>query len=110
MRYFGGVLAVALLLTSGAAHALFDDDIARMRIEELRRQIAAMKKGDMVVTAGGLIGKVIKLDTTTAANAPVNATFAGPSSAEPIKQVLAACGYTLGTPPVRVDPKDKSKK
>ena len=27
-----------------------------------KAKIAAMKKGDMVVTAGGLIGKVIKLD------------------------------------------------
>lgn len=30
--------------------------------KEHRAKIAGMKKGDMVVTAGGLIGKVIKLD------------------------------------------------
>lgn len=30
--------------------------------KEHKTKIAAMKKGDMVVTAGGLIGKVIKLD------------------------------------------------
>lgn len=30
--------------------------------KEHKAKIAAMKKGDMVVTAGGLIGKVIKLD------------------------------------------------
>ncbi|MBS0480280.1 MAG: hypothetical protein JSR79_13420 [Proteobacteria bacterium] len=45
--------------------------------------------------------KSIKLATTTAAGEPVNASFAGPPSAEPITKVLAACGYTLGTPPVR---------
>ena len=52
-------------------------------------------------------GKSIKLATTTAAGAAVDATFAGPPSAEPVTKVLAACGYTLGTPPVRVDPKAK---
>ncbi|MCX7285646.1 MAG: preprotein translocase subunit YajC [Novosphingobium sp.] len=30
--------------------------------KEHKAKIAAMKKGDMVVTAGGLVGKVIKLD------------------------------------------------
>ena len=30
--------------------------------KEHKAKIAAMKKGDMVVTAGGLIGKVVKLD------------------------------------------------
>ncbi|QOV95117.1 MULTISPECIES: preprotein translocase subunit YajC [Novosphingobium] len=30
--------------------------------KEHKAKIAGMKKGDMVVTAGGLIGKVIKLD------------------------------------------------
>jgi preprotein translocase subunit YajC len=30
--------------------------------KEHRNKIAAMKKGDMVVTAGGLIGKIIKVD------------------------------------------------
>ncbi|HQS96830.1 MAG: preprotein translocase subunit YajC [Novosphingobium sp. 17-62-19] len=30
--------------------------------KEHKAKIAAMKKGDIVVTAGGLIGKVIKLD------------------------------------------------
>jgi hypothetical protein len=55
-------------------------------------------------------GKSIKLATTTAAGAAVNASFAGPPSAEPVTKVLAACGYTLGTPPVRIDPKAKTKK
>lgn len=62
------------------------------------------------ITTAIATGKSIKLATTTAAGEPVNATFAGPPSAEPVKAVLAACGYTLGTPPVRVDPKDKNKK
>ncbi|MFN3456008.1 MAG: preprotein translocase subunit YajC [Novosphingobium sp.] len=30
--------------------------------KEHKAKIAGMKKGDMVVTAGGLIGKVVKLD------------------------------------------------
>jgi preprotein translocase subunit YajC len=30
--------------------------------KEHKAKIAGMKKGDMIVTAGGLIGKVIKLD------------------------------------------------
>ena len=30
--------------------------------KEHRAKIAAMKKGDMVVTAGGLVGKIIKVD------------------------------------------------
>ena len=54
-------------------------------------------------------GKSIKLATTTATGEAINATFAGPPSAEPVTKVLAACGYTLGTPPVRVDPKAKTK-
>ena len=52
-------------------------------------------------------GKVIKLATTTATGDPVTASFAGPPSAEPVTKVLAACGYTLGTPPVRIEPKKK---
>jgi hypothetical protein len=52
-------------------------------------------------------GKVIKLHTTTAAGEPIDANFAGPPSSAPVKALLAACGYTLGTPPVRVDPKKK---
>jgi preprotein translocase subunit YajC len=32
--------------------------------KEHRRKIEAMQKGDQVVTAGGLIGKVVKLDET----------------------------------------------
>lgn len=61
------------------------------------------------ITTALAAAKSIKLATTTATGEAVSASFAGPPSAEPIKQVLAACGYTLGTPPVRVDPKDKDK-
>jgi preprotein translocase subunit YajC len=35
------------------------------RQKEQQGKIAALKKGDQVVTAGGLIGKVIKVDDTT---------------------------------------------
>jgi hypothetical protein len=55
-------------------------------------------------------GKVIKVHTTTATGEPIDATFAGPPSAVPVTTLLAACGYTLGTPPVRVDPKAKKPK
>ena len=62
------------------------------------------------ITTALAAAKSIKLATTTATGEAVNASFSGPPSAEPITKVLAACGYTLGTPPVRVDPKDKKKK
>lgn len=52
-------------------------------------------------------GKSIKLHTITFAGEPVDATFAGPPSDAPIKAVLAACGYTLGTVPVRAPVKKK---
>ncbi|QDZ06301.1 hypothetical protein FPZ24_01450 [Sphingomonas panacisoli] len=64
----------------------------------------AFIRDDMAVTtitAALATSKAIKLATTTAAGVAVNATFAGPPSAAPITKVLAACGYTLGTPPVR---------
>jgi hypothetical protein len=62
------------------------------------------------ITTALAMGKSIKLATTTATGEAVNASFAGPPSADPVTKVLAGCGYTLGTPPVRIDPKDKSKK
>jgi hypothetical protein len=62
------------------------------------------------ITSAIATAKKIKLRTTTATGEAVEASFVGPPSAEPVKAVLAACGYTLGTPPVRVDPKDKKKK
>ncbi|MEO8143952.1 MAG: tol-pal system protein YbgF [Betaproteobacteria bacterium] len=42
MRYAAAALAAFLLIAHGGAHALFDDDIARARIEELRKQVDAM--------------------------------------------------------------------
>jgi hypothetical protein len=62
------------------------------------------------ITTAIATAKKVKLHTTTTTGAAVDATFAGPSSAEPVTKVLAACGYTLGTPPVRVDPNAKKKK
>lgn len=62
------------------------------------------------ITTAIAAGKMIKLHTTTTTNEAVDASFAGPPSAEPVKAVLAACGYTLGTPPVRIDPNAKKKK
>ncbi len=34
------------------------------RQKEHQQKVAAMKKGDQVVTAGGLVGKVVKVDET----------------------------------------------
>jgi preprotein translocase subunit YajC len=34
------------------------------RQKEHQQKVSAMKKGDSVVTAGGLVGKVIKVDDT----------------------------------------------
>ena len=67
--------------------------------------------GVTTLTAALASAKTIKLHTTTAAGEPIDATFAGPASAQPITAVLAACGYTLGQPPVRApEPKDGDKK
>ena len=41
----------------------------------------------------------IKLMTTNAANFGFGGTFPGPASDAPVRQVLAACGYTLGQVP-----------
>ena len=43
-RYAAAALAALLLLGHGAAHALFDDDVARARIEELRKQVEAASR------------------------------------------------------------------
>ena len=46
-------------------------------------------------------GREIKVHLSDPADKTLDATFAGPSSEAPIKQVLGSCGYTLGTVPVR---------
>ncbi|MGN6820071.1 MAG: hypothetical protein ACTHJR_15505 [Sphingomonas sp.] len=67
--------------------------------------------GVTTLTTALASAKSVKLHTTTAAGEPIDATFAGPPSAQPISAVLAACGYTLGQPPVRApEPKDGEKK
>lgn len=43
--------------------------------------------------------KSVQVETTTASNFAFKATFAGPKSDAPIRQVLSACGYTLGAVP-----------
>ena len=60
------------------------------------------------LTTAIAIGKSIKLHTTTATGDPIDATFSGPPSVGPVTGVLSACGYTLGTVPVR--PKEKKGK
>ena len=62
------------------------------------------------ITTAMATAKKIKIHTTTTTGSTIDASFAGPPSAEPVTKVLAACGYTLGTPPVRVDPNAKKKK
>lgn len=46
-------------------------------------------------------GRQIKVHIIDPANNVVDATFAGPPSEAPIKQVVEACGYTFGEVPVR---------
>ena len=66
--------------------------------------------GVTTLTTALASAKTIKVHTTTTTGEPVDATFAGPASAQPITAVLAACGYTLGKPPVRApEPKDDKK-
>ncbi|WP_375398924.1 hypothetical protein [uncultured Sphingomonas sp.] len=63
----------------------------------------AYERGEVAVTTLTTAiakGKTIALHTTTAAGVAVDATFAGPSNAQPVTGVLAACGYTLGAVPV----------
>jgi hypothetical protein len=71
----------------------------------------AFQRDDMAVTTlttALASAKTIKVHTTTTTGAPIDASFAGPASAQPITAVLTACGYTLGQPPVRApEPKDK---
>ena len=43
-----------------------DDTTPLGRVDNLEEKIAAIKKGDQVVTGGGLVGKVIKVDETYA--------------------------------------------
>ena len=43
-HYAAAALSAALLVAQGSAWALFDDDIARSRIEELRKRVEATAK------------------------------------------------------------------
>jgi hypothetical protein len=45
--------------------------------------------------------KLIKLRVIDPMNNPIDASFAGPPSEAPVKQVLEACGYVLGQAPIR---------
>jgi hypothetical protein len=74
-------------------------------------QQGAFQRDDVAVTTlttALAAAKTIKVHTTTTTGEPIDASFTGPASAAPITGVLAACGYTLGQPPVRApEPKDK---
>ena len=66
-----------------AAAAFISDDAA---VVSLTQQLAR--------------AKLVKVETTNAANYRVAALFDGPASDAPIRQVLAACGYAIGVGPV----------
>ncbi|MES2058281.1 MAG: hypothetical protein V4564_20260 [Pseudomonadota bacterium] len=51
------------------------------------------------LTTGLAKAKTITVETTNATNFAFSATFDGPATDAPIRQVLTACGYTLGTVP-----------
>lgn len=76
-------------------------------------QQGAFQRDDVAVTTlttALAAAKTVKVHTTTTTGEPIDATFAGPANAQPITAVLAACGYTLGQPPVRApEPKDDKK-
>jgi len=76
-------------------------------------QQGAFQRDDVAVTTlttALAAAKTIKMHTTTTTGEPIDASFTGPTSAQPITAVLAACGYTLGQPPVRApEPKGGKK-
>jgi len=81
----------------------FDANMPMIDNWEFAKQ-GAFQRDDMAVTtlaSGIAAAKVIKVHTTTIAGEGVDASFAGPGTAAPITQVLKACGYALGQPPVR---------
>ncbi|QNQ07921.1 hypothetical protein [Sphingomonas alpina] len=51
------------------------------------------------LTTGLAKAKTITVETTNSANFAFSATFDGPATDAPVRQVLTACGYTLGTVP-----------
>ena len=64
----------------------------------------ALEREDVAVTTittAFAHAKEIKVHTTNLAGEPVDAVFDGPASTAGLTQVLGACGYALGTPPVR---------
>ncbi|MFA5964485.1 MAG: hypothetical protein WC804_10745 [Sphingomonas sp.] len=64
----------------------------------------ALEREDAAVTtiAAALAhAKEIKVHTTNLVGEPIDAVFDGPANPDGLTQVLTACGYTLGTIPVR---------
>jgi hypothetical protein len=64
----------------------------------------ALEREDVAVTTITTVlahAREIKVHTTNLAGEPVDAVFDGPASPAGLTQVLATCGYTLGTAPVR---------
>jgi preprotein translocase subunit YajC len=58
----GGILSLAPLLLIFVAFYFLMIRPQQKRAKEMQNMIAAVKKGDSVVTGGGLLGKVTKVD------------------------------------------------
>ncbi|MGH6616607.1 hypothetical protein [Sphingomonas sp.] len=74
------------------------------------RGTAAFIAGATPVTAlttGLAKAKTVTVETTNSANFAFSATFDGPATDAPVRQVLTACGYTLGTVPPPAPPAKK---
>jgi preprotein translocase subunit YajC len=59
---FGGMLSLAPLVLIFVAFYFLMIRPQQRRVKMLQDAVAAVKKGDSVVTAGGLVGKVLKVD------------------------------------------------
>ncbi|HSI17797.1 MAG TPA: hypothetical protein VK980_08515 [Sphingomonas sp.] len=93
----GPVRPVRLILDGGTPLISNWEFISGIALE---REDAAVT----TITAALAHAKDIKIHTTNLAGEPIDAEFDGPASAAGLTQVLAACGYTLGTVPVRTPP------
>jgi preprotein translocase subunit YajC len=59
---FGGMLSLAPLVLIFVAFYFLMIRPQQRRVKALQDAVGAVKKGDSVVTAGGLVGKVLKVD------------------------------------------------
>lgn len=90
----GPVRPVRLILDGGTPLISNWEFISGIALE---REDAAVT----TITTALAHAKDIKIHTTNLAGESIDAEFDGPASDAGLTQVLAACGYTLGTVPVR---------